>query len=96
MKYREGYNDGVQDKAPRYPIEITSLHADQGIAQGTVEALASHGPSIPGTSAMAITVGILPGILWLVRLLLRISLQKCAETLRQTLFQELLRRSRTL
>ena len=46
MKYRDGYNDGVQGKSPRYYLDVGSLHVDQGM----MKVLASHTPSMPDAS----------------------------------------------
>ena len=52
MKYWDRYNDWVQSKPPRYPIDAGSLLADRG----TVEVLVSHAPSMPDASATAMVI----------------------------------------
>jgi len=53
MKYKDGYNDGVQEKPSRHPLSAVSLHADQG----KMEVLISHAPSMPFSSATTTVIG---------------------------------------
>jgi len=52
MKYRDGYNDGMQGNPLRYPLGVGILRADQG----SMEVLASHAPPMPDDSATATTI----------------------------------------
>jgi len=85
MRYRDEYNDGVQGKPLRYPLDAGSLHADQG----TIEVLASHALLMPDASVTTAVVG----TSWISCqcFLLRSSLLKPVGTPRRTLPPELLR-----